>query len=89
MLPLFAGGLAMSLRVERTAEEWAELCASQQRTIASLSHTVDTTLERLDQMEYERDQAVKRTPKIAQFIIDKYEGILDSLRLSGSHSPEA
>ena len=79
----------MSVRVERTAEQWAELCASQQRTIASLSHTVDTTLERLDQMEFERDKAVKRTPKIAQFIIDKYEGILDSLRLSGSNIPEA
>jgi len=40
-------------------------------------------------MEFERDKAVKRTPKIAQFIIDKYEGILDSLRLSGSNIPEA
>ena len=83
----------MSLRDDRTAEEWAELCASQQRTIASLMHTVDSTLERLDQMENERDQAVdqavKRTAKIAQFIILDYEAILCSLRLSGSNSPEA
>jgi len=56
-------------------------------------HTVDSTLERLDQMENERDQAVdqavKRTAKIAQFIILDYEAILCSLRLSGSNSPEA
>ena len=79
---MFARGLAMSLREERTAEEWAELCASQQRTIATLSQTVDLTLERLDQMEFERDQAVKRTPKIAKFIIEKYERKLQLLRRS-------
>jgi len=70
----------MSVAAEKTAEEWAALCASQQRTIASLSHTVCETLERLDQMQIERDGAVKRTPKVAKAIIAMYEKKLDLLR---------
>ena len=74
----------MSTPVEKTAEEWAALCASQQDTIASLSHALDQTLERLDQMEFERDDAVTRTPKVAKAIIAMYEEQLDLLRHLGT-----
>jgi len=80
----------MSFAAEKTAEEWKALCASQQRwkalcasqqsTVSTLSRTLDLTLERLDQMERERDSAVKRTPRIARAIIAFYEAKLDLLR---------
>ena len=70
----------MSVPTEKTAEEWTALCASQQSTVSTLSHTLDLTLERLDQIEFERDGAVKRTPKVVKAIIAMYEEKLDLLR---------
>jgi len=70
----------MSVPTEKTAEEWTALCASQQSTVSTLSHTLDLMLKRLDQTERERDSAVKRIPRIARSIIAFYEQKLDLVR---------